>query len=409
MTSRLRVSRPEELLSLIPYQLGFEPQDSIVIVCLLGPRRQVGLIARVDQADLNGPEYATVARQLLTQCLAQRATQVVLVAYGDRHGGADSTVSRCVDAVSKLRSITDPYLHVYEQWLVHAQEFGQIALAGKCLGNANPSEATDERAFGDGSHVAEASRDDANHDGAGANAPHMCSCHRASTSNFRDTEVAARMVFEGVASANKREHVGMIVEADTTRRAAVKEHAANLELQPKAVLGKKALAAWNSGLEQTGIVPAEAIALFTTGLKCIPLRDAILISMTSGGMSNARKFLEAQAMSPHDVDVDELARSAVAEITDPRVAKSPDRRKIARIRDMLEQTIACAQGSEHVAPRTLLALAAWWSGQDVLAQRHLEEAAKFDAEYGLAQLIRSAITHGLAPGWQRAQIQNKVN
>jgi hypothetical protein len=47
----LRISTPTDLIALVPPLLGFVPADSIVIVCLHGARRRVGLAMRFDLAD----------------------------------------------------------------------------------------------------------------------------------------------------------------------------------------------------------------------------------------------------------------------------------------------------------------------------------------------------------------------
>jgi hypothetical protein len=52
----LRISTPTDLICMVPPLLGFVPADSIVIVCLHGPRRRVGLAMRFDLADAVEPE-----------------------------------------------------------------------------------------------------------------------------------------------------------------------------------------------------------------------------------------------------------------------------------------------------------------------------------------------------------------
>ncbi|MEJ5914226.1 DUF4192 domain-containing protein [Pseudokineococcus sp. 1T1Z-3] len=44
----VRSGDPRDLLALVPHQLGFHPSRSLVLVSLRGPRRRVGLVARVD-------------------------------------------------------------------------------------------------------------------------------------------------------------------------------------------------------------------------------------------------------------------------------------------------------------------------------------------------------------------------
>ena len=53
-TPTLRVTEPREMLSLVPYQLGFHPTESVVAVSLRPPRGRVGLLVRVDLTDHGG-------------------------------------------------------------------------------------------------------------------------------------------------------------------------------------------------------------------------------------------------------------------------------------------------------------------------------------------------------------------
>ena len=85
----VRLRGPADVLSSVPHLLGFHPSESLVIMCLSGPRRRQRLIMRVDL-----PEAADEA--LMAVELAERVA----------HGGADSVVIICYttspDAVGKL-------------------------------------------------------------------------------------------------------------------------------------------------------------------------------------------------------------------------------------------------------------------------------------------------------------------
>src|SRR5699024_12795299 len=56
MTTTLKISEPRELLAYLPHHLGFQPHNSLVIVCVRGTGREVGLVLRVDIADIAHPE-----------------------------------------------------------------------------------------------------------------------------------------------------------------------------------------------------------------------------------------------------------------------------------------------------------------------------------------------------------------
>lgn len=82
MPTTIRTREPRELLALVPYQLGFHPAESAVVVSLRGPRSTVGTIARMDLADLADPVHgADAARALMGHLLADGARRVVVVLY----------------------------------------------------------------------------------------------------------------------------------------------------------------------------------------------------------------------------------------------------------------------------------------------------------------------------------------
>jgi hypothetical protein len=79
----LRLDHTRELLGLLPYQLGFHPKESVVAVSLRGPRREVGLVARVDLADLLSPSGAEIAEGVAGHLASDGAAEVVVVVYDD--------------------------------------------------------------------------------------------------------------------------------------------------------------------------------------------------------------------------------------------------------------------------------------------------------------------------------------
>src|SRR5690606_38876891 len=102
----LRLTSAAELLSLVPYRLGFHPRESAVLVCLRGARREVGLLARVDLADLAAPDGEVVARTVLGRLVQDDARGLVVVAYTasqvrevDRPGPAASGGARTREVV----------------------------------------------------------------------------------------------------------------------------------------------------------------------------------------------------------------------------------------------------------------------------------------------------------------------
>ncbi|HEY5821200.1 MAG TPA: DUF4192 domain-containing protein [Propionibacteriaceae bacterium] len=76
--TRIRASHPEDLLALVPYLLGFHPEDSVVAVMVRSGR--VALTARID---LPGADHASALAQELESLANQhRASEMVVIGYG---------------------------------------------------------------------------------------------------------------------------------------------------------------------------------------------------------------------------------------------------------------------------------------------------------------------------------------
>lgn len=76
---KISLSGPAELLTIIPFHLGFQPERSVVVVCFHGKR--LGLVARLDVVDdLLAPQAAA---QLLPTLLQGTPSSVAIVGFED--------------------------------------------------------------------------------------------------------------------------------------------------------------------------------------------------------------------------------------------------------------------------------------------------------------------------------------
>jgi Domain of unknown function (DUF4192) len=76
----VRITGPASLIAAVPYLLGFEPTDSLVLIGLHD--RQVTVTARVDLDDLDHPQAAADLMSVLAT--KAQSTDVVAVTYGHR-------------------------------------------------------------------------------------------------------------------------------------------------------------------------------------------------------------------------------------------------------------------------------------------------------------------------------------
>jgi len=82
----VRLSRPAELVALVPQLCGFVPHESLTVVCLRGRRSRVGLTMRVDLPD--DRHGAALAGQLVERILLDGATRVLLVVHTEQPDAA---------------------------------------------------------------------------------------------------------------------------------------------------------------------------------------------------------------------------------------------------------------------------------------------------------------------------------
>jgi len=82
----LRITSPATLLAVIPYLLGFQPDNSMVIIGTEGSRAEVRLTLRYDLPEPPDPEIAAdMARHAMGVLSAQRIEAAAAVGYGPGH------------------------------------------------------------------------------------------------------------------------------------------------------------------------------------------------------------------------------------------------------------------------------------------------------------------------------------
>lgn len=75
----VKISTPEDILGVLPHRLGFHPTESLVIVCLEGPRRRDRLVMRIDlpPSELD----RRLAREMADRVRQAGVSNAVLVCY----------------------------------------------------------------------------------------------------------------------------------------------------------------------------------------------------------------------------------------------------------------------------------------------------------------------------------------
>lgn len=107
---RLKVDQPEDLLALMPYLLGFQPAESLVMMVIAD--RLVKVTVRVDLMD----GVTEVAQRFGAIAVTNRASGVVLVAYSADPDRADAMLLPIMERLASLRVIEAIYTDGKRWW-----------------------------------------------------------------------------------------------------------------------------------------------------------------------------------------------------------------------------------------------------------------------------------------------------
>ena len=412
MTPTLRVRDPQELLALIPFQLGFQPRESAVVVSLREPQRRVGLVMRVDLADLAQPDDGRqVARTMVTHVAADGGRDTVLVLY------TDAPVPPVHDAGSSVWRAAGHYLGAAEAFLGSVDAWVVSSTGYASLG------CPDLR---------------------------CCPTGGRPLSDLAATVVGAEMVLAGAVVMASRDELARIPRAsDLARRRA--NAAANRWRQRASGAGPAerqqwrlaGFAAWRAALD--GDMTPATLGRIEVALDDIIVRDAVLLSLVPGTGDLAEQYLLGAAVQsatqPADRSggvsrrtdgrpdgrpdggasggtaggagsgpggrgrdprwTDVAVGRAMAAIVDPGVGVPPADELTSAALRTLEGVVSHGRRRHQAPALTLLALLTWWRGSTARSGALLERAQACDPSYRLARLLDRALEAGMAPGWAR--------
>jgi hypothetical protein len=361
MTPTIRTSDPRELLALVPFQLGFVPQESAVVVGVRPPRGQVGLVARVDLGDLADPRTGPdVARMLVAHLANDGAEFAVLVLYTALDLQQHPAVGDEVAAL--LGDAARGVLQLQGCWVVGPAGFY----------------------------------------GLGCVDPGCCPPGGRGNAELESAQIGAEMVLLGATVAPSRAELAALPAVPATarrsaRRAAQRWRARAVAAGASAAAHRwrrESLALWVTTLadDTAGLEPTVAGRL-AAGLADVLVRDAVLLGLVEPGPRLGDRVVAGHGGR----DVDEALRRVV----DPDVGERPDPDRAERARQLLQLVAAHAPGPMVAAPVTLLALLSWWEGDGARASVLVERALAADEEHRLARLLDETIAVGMAPGWVR--------
>lgn len=396
---RLCLDRPREVLAWLPYQLHFWPHESVVFASIrphepgagLGTAGgELGLVARTDLGIIGSAAGGRQVQIGMSRHLQRDGAHRVLCAlYTDQPFAA---VLRGQGTAGRTLSWwrTTPWAELGHTYLVGPERFRCVDCAEEpcCPHTGTPLEV------------------------------------------LRTTEVAAWHVYHGHTYAERREALVPEERAAVPRRKAAAA-AARRHLGRRPRYAGADLAAWQRDsahrwiglVEQYASTPAAPTAPTTAGRDAGPRRSG------RSGPAAAHPEQSASGASPaspteigtvlaalsdtwvRDAALlwsgtgqllgESLREDVIGAVFSGRLLPQPHRVRAA------EQTLALLDAHATEAWRapvlTSRAWLAWWTGDGARANILLERALATDPDYSLAQLLGTALAHGIPPGWARAQ------
>ncbi|WP_405011323.1 DUF4192 family protein [Kitasatospora sp. NBC_01539] len=347
----MQMRGPADMAEMLPYLLGFFPDDSIVAVGLQGPALQQGGVIRLDIPD-DPEQWQRVAREVaallleLSEKRDRRPEQVLLYLVRDPVDAAAGTTPPD-GGPETVRPLADHLATAFREAGVLVKE--SLCVSGgrwwsflcRQSGCCDPG-------------------------GTPIRPAHLPSA------------IAAAATFAGLAPRGSR-------RAIVAGLAPVGPPTADLQRQEIELAGPgfiRELAAGRlAAVRRTGLLLAEAMAEFRAGAREIDAERS------------ARLLLGLQ---------DKLGRDRGAEYAEPHELATAQRlwRHLVR---------RCVDPFEHLAapPLTLLAWTAWLAGDTATARIMLSQALEVDAGYTLAQLLYESINAGLDPERLRDNVREQ--
>ncbi|WP_246117284.1 DUF4192 domain-containing protein [Cellulomonas composti] len=378
------MSEPREILSLVPYRLGFRPAESVVAVSLRAPRGRVGLMMRIDLDDLahaeSGPQVARAMVATLGADGAHSSLLVVYVADDPRvaHAAASSSVSSSVsnavsNAVSHYREAAEAPLGPTTVWVVTSTGYLSLdCMHGCCPPGGRPLQ------------------------------------------DLESTRVSAHMVLDGQVVVDSRDDLVRFPTIDSERRRTVarmrrrwteRAREAHLAGEPAAVRWRReSLAAWRVAVAHTAAVeagvpveqPHAPWGRVEAGLQDVRVRDAVLVALVPGTGNLAERSLLGTRPSS---EVDAQIGAAIAKVVSRETGSTPPPEATLLHERTLEGVVAHGARGAQAPALTLLGWLAWWRGDGTRARMLLERALLDDEDYRLAVLLTATIVAACPPGW----------
>ncbi|TQK75792.1 DUF4192 domain-containing protein [Rarobacter incanus] len=359
MNNIVRVSDPRELLAFIPYQIGYHPSDSAVVVSLRGHRHRLGVIARADLSDLRAD--GRLAQALGDFLQRDGAVMSIVVVYSESRGTWENAVRPLVAACGRFSEV--------QVWWVCRDRFSR----------ADP-EALDRSQFEWGTDRA--------------------------VGDLSTTQVSATMVAHGAVIGESRQALGDVPELrpEESQRVwrAGDRWAVARRSHPERWTAES-LDLWDGVLDAAvarfgdvplafADIPPVTWAKLGTSLRDVGVRDGVILRCAARalGIPNVAESGDSPG------DIASVMRTIVTGAGTPCV---PDPGILESVCGVMRIATSATRRKHRCDGLAVLGLLAWWEGSGARAREYCNRALAVRPGHGLAHLVAELLDRGIAPGW----------
>jgi hypothetical protein len=362
MTTTIHLSGHAEVLTVLPYQLGFHPRDCLVVVSLHGSR--MGLVQRID---LPPPEHVGEAVDAMMAPLLQDGPRaVLLIGFEEREGESRAMLGEMADACrADGVEVADRIIVRAGRWFVP-----------DCHQSCCPPGGLELPAPSDVPAVAEFVGREI--------------CPLPDRSALVDLLEPSSPLLSRAVSPLADRWLKLRVEATDTGQTELS--AAEAELH-----GFRAseLAVWSLVLcegddaEPILALPPHELAILAVSLTDVDLRDGLIAWLCPGTLSqeliDRRLFVQMREALPGPLWLDRDIGNVEQVIG------------LQRIERRLCELCAALPDVWAAPALTVLASFTWWRGDGALTRIALDRALRVDPHYRLARLLERMVDEAIRP------------
>ena len=376
MTTTIRLRGPADIITVLPYHLGYRPAESLVVVCLM--RNRIGVVGRID---LPPPDVDPdlVAVELLPIVRRERPDAVVLVGFESTHGQAEPASVAMRDAIESAG------IRVVERLVVRDGRWWSLDCDRDCCPAEGEPVQTDDEVPAVSDYIVRGRRP------AGSRADLAARlAHRPEPE--QDRRCAA--FINDLATARRSRSA-----LQRRRRRMLQDWARILDLTPSgpdAVAGAAASRRRGLGVGRRlpagrgGARPPHRVAVSGHARP----RGVPRVAAPAGGVCPPAALVRAGPGRPgrpgrRDARAAPVAEDAVEDTVEDAVGEG--------LVDRLAMVCRAAPPELSPGPLTVLAHVVWWQGDGALARTALDQALAVDPDYRLAALLERMVDVAARP------------